>query len=111
MDHPWKGMPSFLGLSRLLWVVTQEEVRVILCMNNLSKEERRLLSLRLIEDHAIDECAQVLNLSKTTIEKYVNSVCGKLNQNLTDEITKMEDEKTKDILGLVFNRIDQEFSS
>jgi len=32
-------MPSFLGLFRLLWVVTQEEVRVILCMNNLSKEE------------------------------------------------------------------------
>ncbi len=79
--------------------------------SELGREKRRLLSLRVIEDRKLEECAKVLGISKSSVDRHVKAVFSDLEGLLAEEGNELSENGMKQLISLLLHQIDQEKSN
>ncbi|HPQ72015.1 MAG TPA: sigma-70 family RNA polymerase sigma factor [bacterium] len=75
----------------------------------LGREKRRLLSLRVTGEMKLEECASVLGISKSSVDRHAKAVFNDLEGLLAKEGKELSEKDLKDLISLLLLRIDQEF--
>lgn len=74
----------------------------------LGREKRRLLSLRIIGDMKLEECAKVLGISKSSVDRHAKAVFNELEGHLAKEGAEISERDIKEVISFLLLRIDQE---
>ncbi len=66
--------------SRYWWLEEIEDPRLIAGLKRLSEEDIYLLTIRFVEGHTQDECADILHISQVAINKRLSVILGKFTK-------------------------------